>query len=850
MNITNSDNNEFEQFWNDQLNEIAQMSSEDLKIHNLPIARIKKIMKDEAEIKDNKHMIGSETPIVLAKACELFIMELTLYAWKCAQEGRRKTLQRRDVISAVCKNDAYDFLIDLIPDQEKKKHGSSDERGEEKSNMLSPLTYDMMQQYYNMYSPCSMKNEAEFKARCEGGGISVGNNNHMPYVHEDINSINPLSNSHRINNNTNHVTNVNENVGTMEQQLHGMNNVNAVNTVNRNYINALCDNFNNKRNALYDVPNDNMLMSPENLRNALFLNMNQNNLSNGDSNMENNMSGTVSYNTNNANHRNNVNNMNNINNIDSIDNMNNMNNMNNMDNINSMNNINNMNLINEVPLNNYATNKESIPFTTGALNTLMNNSNPCNINNLHQNTNNNLQATVHNNSYINTHNLPIHKERHHLRNNYGPYQSQSNRLLANTHRNNINAQITTNVAMENGMDQQQQQQRQEMNHFKSYPSFHMETQTYNDFQSQQNNFVYPFQNIPRNVTNHLMKNNMYEVKTTTTSSPIASSNTKMNQNNELVNINNMNNSSSSKVVNNHSNVNYKRKEGGHALINHNNMLINAYGHVPNGLQNNVKSEMMNSITNDTTMEINKNFMSNHYKMNNLQTNGNHISVGQVKEKSLTIPMNMQMNMWNRSMNNAQAMGKIENHMENPMNICANNELGNQIMNHMNNQMNNHQLQGHLKNQYNNAQMNIQINNHRNNQINNQLNDSSLNNHVNVIVNDRKMNVINDNIIYDIINGSDINKNKNASINIINQNIDNTVVHRHMNNIISNVNATVQDNVNKVPVRSNVYMNSYNNAQNIPYTLQPYPPTENNYLCNYNSKQYKNKQMNDQVIDRM
>ena len=38
-------------------------------------------------------MIASETPILFAKAAELFIKELTLRAWITTSESKRRTLQ-------------------------------------------------------------------------------------------------------------------------------------------------------------------------------------------------------------------------------------------------------------------------------------------------------------------------------------------------------------------------------------------------------------------------------------------------------------------------------------------------------------------------------------------------------------------------------------------------------------------------------------------------------------------------------------------------------------------------------------------------------------------------------------
>ncbi|EFO16980.1 hypothetical protein LOAG_11522 [Loa loa] len=75
----------------------------------LPLARIKKIMKLDDD------MIGSETPILLAKASEIFVEELTLSAWKHTEDNKRKTLQKSDISQAVARNDMFDFLIDIVP---------------------------------------------------------------------------------------------------------------------------------------------------------------------------------------------------------------------------------------------------------------------------------------------------------------------------------------------------------------------------------------------------------------------------------------------------------------------------------------------------------------------------------------------------------------------------------------------------------------------------------------------------------------------------------------------------------------------------------------------------------------
>lgn len=59
-------------------------------------------------------MIAAEVPILMGKACEFMIQELTIRAWYHTETTNRKTLSRSDVQAAVADYDVYDFLIDII----------------------------------------------------------------------------------------------------------------------------------------------------------------------------------------------------------------------------------------------------------------------------------------------------------------------------------------------------------------------------------------------------------------------------------------------------------------------------------------------------------------------------------------------------------------------------------------------------------------------------------------------------------------------------------------------------------------------------------------------------------------
>ena len=75
--------------------------------------------KDENDVEDTKSsvkfMISGESPVLMSKACELLIRDLSFRAWRHTERNRRRTLQRQDLHSAVGESEVYDFLIDIVP---------------------------------------------------------------------------------------------------------------------------------------------------------------------------------------------------------------------------------------------------------------------------------------------------------------------------------------------------------------------------------------------------------------------------------------------------------------------------------------------------------------------------------------------------------------------------------------------------------------------------------------------------------------------------------------------------------------------------------------------------------------
>uniref|UniRef100_A0A1B6E070 Nuclear transcription factor Y subunit gamma n=1 Tax=Clastoptera arizonana TaxID=38151 RepID=A0A1B6E070_9HEMI len=130
-------------FWPRVTEEIKKLGQVrlDLKTQALPLARIKKIMKLDQEVK----MISAEAPMLFSKAAELFIHELTLRAWIHTEDNKRRTLQRNDIAMAITKFDQFDFLIDIVPRDEVKP--ASNRPNSEARTSMNP---DQVHYYFNL----------------------------------------------------------------------------------------------------------------------------------------------------------------------------------------------------------------------------------------------------------------------------------------------------------------------------------------------------------------------------------------------------------------------------------------------------------------------------------------------------------------------------------------------------------------------------------------------------------------------------------------------------------------------------------------------------------------------------
>ncbi|XP_075730077.1 nuclear transcription factor Y subunit gamma-like isoform X3 [Rhipicephalus microplus] len=131
-----------EYFWPRVMEETRNLGLNEFKNQELPLARIKKIMKLDKDVK----MISAEAPVLFARAAEIFITELSLRAWVHTEDNKRRTLQRNDIAMAITKYDQFDFLIDIVPRDELKP---TTKRTEE-TVRTTTMPADQVQYYFQL----------------------------------------------------------------------------------------------------------------------------------------------------------------------------------------------------------------------------------------------------------------------------------------------------------------------------------------------------------------------------------------------------------------------------------------------------------------------------------------------------------------------------------------------------------------------------------------------------------------------------------------------------------------------------------------------------------------------------
>jgi nuclear transcription factor Y gamma len=138
----------------------AEQETPDYRHPPLPLARIKKVMKSDPDVKVYpswfimrgvvladlvrrwsqrthpsyfaKHVkvglmvpsapqelnVSHSLPYLLYASHQVFISEITARAFIIADSNKRRTLSRADIAKALAKSDQFDFLIDIVPREE------------------------------------------------------------------------------------------------------------------------------------------------------------------------------------------------------------------------------------------------------------------------------------------------------------------------------------------------------------------------------------------------------------------------------------------------------------------------------------------------------------------------------------------------------------------------------------------------------------------------------------------------------------------------------------------------------------------------------------------------------------
>ncbi|KAJ3119174.1 hypothetical protein HK098_005707 [Nowakowskiella sp. JEL0407] len=80
---------------------------------NFPIARIKRIMREDRDI----HSVSSDATFLVGAAAEKFIVMLATKAFKHTTREKRKQLMYKDLARTVSEDDQLFFLEDVVPAQ-------------------------------------------------------------------------------------------------------------------------------------------------------------------------------------------------------------------------------------------------------------------------------------------------------------------------------------------------------------------------------------------------------------------------------------------------------------------------------------------------------------------------------------------------------------------------------------------------------------------------------------------------------------------------------------------------------------------------------------------------------------
>ena len=123
----------------------------------LPLSRIKRIMKQDALQGAGRRMVAMNVPGFMALATKLFIGLMTQLAWECSTKpGARNTLQAKDLKAAVSKSKIFDFLIDVIDDFENQNSATAQLGGAPQARKPMPPPADKPMPLFNFVGTTAM----------------------------------------------------------------------------------------------------------------------------------------------------------------------------------------------------------------------------------------------------------------------------------------------------------------------------------------------------------------------------------------------------------------------------------------------------------------------------------------------------------------------------------------------------------------------------------------------------------------------------------------------------------------------------------------------------------------------
>eukprot|EP00761_Pharyngomonas_kirbyi_P004671 gb/GECH01004676.1/.p1 GENE.gb/GECH01004676.1/~~gb/GECH01004676.1/.p1 ORF type:complete len:108 (+),score=35.62 gb/GECH01004676.1/:1-324(+) len=98
------------------MTEEGEQVKEIKELVDLPLSRVKRIMKSDSDVK----LISQEAVVLTTKAAELLIEHVAENGYKNSNQEGRKTLQYKDLAFAVKEHEYFDFLYDILPEKKLK----------------------------------------------------------------------------------------------------------------------------------------------------------------------------------------------------------------------------------------------------------------------------------------------------------------------------------------------------------------------------------------------------------------------------------------------------------------------------------------------------------------------------------------------------------------------------------------------------------------------------------------------------------------------------------------------------------------------------------------------------------